>query len=127
MPPPPWLQSLEDWRRRVGRELAALPDTLTQLREGVENFRRVTQRLDDATSTMEQYGSMPTSALSEMLTRADDVNRAFREQIATMPGGDKVAGAMEELTQSLNAVARLNPWWARAMPKPPPSPPPPPE
>jgi hypothetical protein len=124
VPPPPWLQQLEDWRRRLGRELSSLPDTLSQLREGVENFRRVTQRLDDATSAMEQYGSMPTSALSEVLTRADEVNRAFREQIATVPGGDKVAGALEELTQSLTTVARLNPWWARAMPKPPPPPPP---
>jgi hypothetical protein len=97
------LDELDEWRRLLTNELAALPRTLMQLREGVENFQRVTRRLDTATASMEQLTDMQAAAV-----------RAVRDQIAASPGGAMVSGALDELTDALGTLARLNPFWPRA-------------
>ena len=131
------LDHYRDWFQAVTRELAVLPETLSnlrdgaenfqrvaqrldeltapgtlnELRDGVENFRRVTQRIDEATGAMEQYSTIPS--MGEMLQKAHEANRSFREQIASMPGGDRMASAMEDLSETLTAMGRLMPFWAR--------------
>jgi ABC-type transporter Mla subunit MlaD len=107
------LQRVDHWRRQLTSELAQLPDTLTQLREGVENFRRVTQRLVDATAGIEQLNEMQTGAYSEVRQRVEEANRAIRDQLTAVPGGDRMAGALEDLSETLGAMARLNPFWPR--------------
>ena len=82
------------------------PETLGSLREGVENFRKVTQRLVDATAGIEQLSDMQ-SGFSEVRQRVEEANRAFREQV---PGGDRVAGALQDLNDTLT---RWNPFWPR--------------
>lgn len=111
---PSWLTALATWRRQLTSELAVLPETLAQLREGVENFRRVTQRLVDATVAIEQLTEIQTGAVNEIRQRIDDANRAVREQISAVPGSDRVAGALEDLS---DALARVNPLWARVFPR----------
>jgi hypothetical protein len=125
---PAWVGRADAWSRRLGSELVMLPDTLKhlreavenfrratqpetldQLQEGVENFRRVTQRLVDATAGMEQLSAMQ-SGFSEMRQRVEEANRAFREQVAGAPGGDRVAGALQDLNDTL---ARWNPFLPR--------------
>jgi small-conductance mechanosensitive channel len=85
------------------------PETLDRLREGVENFRRVTQRLVDATAGIEQLSDMQSS-FSEVRQRVEEANRAFREQVTAVPGGDRVAGALQDLNDTLS---RWNPFWPR--------------
>jgi hypothetical protein len=118
----------DSWRRRLGVELVLLPDTLKHLREvvenfrqtmdpdtldhlqeGVENFRRVTQRLVDATAAVEQLSEMQ-SGFSEVRQRVEEANRAFRDQVSTVPGGERVAGALQDLNDTLT---RWNPFWSR--------------
>jgi hypothetical protein len=85
------------------------PETLDRLREGVENFRRVTQRLVDATAGIEQLSEMQ-NGLGEVRQRVEEANRVFREQVTAVPGGDRVAGALQDLNDTL---ARWNPFWPR--------------
>lgn len=92
-------EEFESWRRRVSVELAALPETLSQFRDGVENFQRVAKRLAVATESLEQINQLQTGAL-----------RALRDQIASAPGGSAVTSALDDLTETL---ARLNPFWPR--------------
>jgi hypothetical protein len=106
------LETFDSWRRQLAAELSALPQTLNQLREGVENFRRVTQRLVDSTTGIEQFNDMQSGALSEMRQRVDDANRAVREQLAAVPGGERLVGALEDLTDAMATIARLNPLWS---------------
>src|SRR5580700_7927081 len=95
-----WLEGAAEWRRRVTTELSALPQTLAQLREGVDNFQRVTRRLVDATDSIEQFNQIQISAV-----------KTLREQIAATPGSTVVAGALDELGEALGTLARLNPFW----------------
>jgi ABC-type transporter Mla subunit MlaD len=101
-----WLDVATDWRRRVTTELTALPQTLAQLREGVDNFQRVTRRLVDATESIEQFNQMQNSAV-----------KTLRDQIAAAPGSTMVVGAFDELSDALGTLARLNPFWPRVAPK----------
>ena len=97
-----WLDQADAWRRRVGRELAVLPDTLAQFREGVENFQKVSRRLAEATEAMEQINLIQSGAL-----------KAVKEQLSSAPGGTVVAGAIDDLADALGTMARLNPFWPR--------------
>ena len=101
-----WLEQAGEWRRELTRELGALPQTLMQFREGIENFQRVTKRLSDATESMDQINQMQTSAI-----------RALRDQLAAAPGSNMVAGAIDELSDAFVTLARLNPFWPRVPPK----------
>jgi ABC-type transporter Mla subunit MlaD len=92
----------DSWRRQLVAELGILPETLRQLREGVENFQRVSQRLSDATESLEQINQLQAGAI-----------RALRDQIANAPGGAAVSGALEEINHALTNLARLNPFWPR--------------
>ena len=91
---------LNQWRRAMARELAALPETLARLREGVDNFQRVSRRMSDATDTLEQVTQIQSGAM-----------KAVRDQLASAPGGSTMAAAFEE---AMERAAKLNPFlWPR--------------
>ncbi len=98
----PRLAQLAEWRRQVTAELTVLPRTLAQLREGADNFQRVTKRLLDATETLDQVNKLQSNAI-----------KSVREQIASTPGTTTVVGALDELNDALNTLARVNPFWPR--------------
>jgi hypothetical protein len=98
----PRLVQVAEWGVQVTAELAVLPQTLSQLREGADNFQRVTQRLLDATETLERVNQLQGQAI-----------KAVREQMATAPGATRMAGALDELNEALGSLGRLNPFWSR--------------
>ncbi len=101
--------AIEAWGRRLTAELVGLPQTLSELREGAENLRRVTQRLLDATAGLEQFTVMQQASAGEIRQRVDDAARALREQLGSVPGGERMAGPLEDLNATLAAIARLSP------------------
>ncbi len=115
---PPPIRAVETWGRRLTAEVIGLPHTLTEFREGAENFRRVTQRLLDATNGLEQLNEIRGDA-GEMRQRVDEAARAMREQIGSVPGGERMTGALEDLTSTLASMARLNPFWPPGPRRPP--------
>jgi hypothetical protein len=100
----PRLEQLAEWHRQVTAELIALPGTLALLREGAENFQRVTKRLLDATETLDQINQLQSKAI-----------RSVRDQVASRPGTTTVVGALDELNDALSTLARVNPFWPRGM------------
>jgi hypothetical protein len=96
------LLQLAEWGQQVTSELAILPQTLSQLREGADNFQRVTKRLLDATETLERINQLQGQAL-----------KSVREQMATAPGATRMVGALDELNEALGSLGRLNPFWSR--------------
>ena len=110
MRPPRPIRALDTWGRQLTAEVVGLPRTLSQFREGAENFRRVTQRLLDVTAGLEQANAMQTN-VNEMRQRVDEATRAMREQLGAVPGAERVAGTLDDLNSTLAAMARLNPFW----------------
>jgi hypothetical protein len=51
---------------------------------------------------MEQINQLQSGAL-----------KAVREQLSSAPGGTVVSGAIDDLTDALGTIARLNPFWPR--------------
>jgi rhamnogalacturonyl hydrolase YesR len=91
---------LNKWRKAMAQELAALPETLARLREGVDNFQRVSRRMSDATDTLEQVTQIQSGAM-----------KAVRDQLASAPGGSAMTAAFEE---AMERAAKLNPFfWPR--------------
>ena len=110
IPVPPPFQALEAWGRQLTAEVVGLPQTLTELREGAENFRKVTERLLDATAALEQIAEVSASA-GEIRQKVDQAARAMREQVGSIPGGERIVGPLEDLNSTLTALARLSPFW----------------
>jgi hypothetical protein len=98
----PRLVQVAEWGQQVTTELAVLPQTLAQLREGADNFQRVTKRLLDATETLERINQLQGQAI-----------RSVRDQMATAPGATRMAGALDDLNEALGSLGRLNPFWSR--------------
>jgi hypothetical protein len=107
---PPPFRGLDAWGRRLVTEVVAFPQTLTQLREGADNFRQVTQRLLDATTGLEQANELQSN-VQEMRRRVDDATRAMRDQLGGVPGAERMAGTLEDLNSTLTAISRLTPFW----------------
>ncbi len=108
-----WLEEAEQrrrrlnkWGRNLGAELAVLPQTLASWREGVDNFQRVARRLADATESLERVTRVQADAMN-----------AMRDQLASTPGGERVAGAFGDINEALGGLARLNPFWPRVPPR----------
>jgi hypothetical protein len=119
----PWFDRLDSWRRQLTTELVALPTTLQDFREGVNNFQRITTRLLDATDTLEQFTGMYVSGMADTRRQVEEVGRVLREGMGS-PASDLVIGAVGELTDALSSMVRLNPLLRRPpSPGTPPSPP----
>jgi hypothetical protein len=115
---PPPIRAVETWGRKLTTEVIGLPQTLTELREGAENFRRVTQRLLDATAGLEQFNDVQASA-GDIRQRVDEAARAVRDQLGSVPAGERLAGPLEDLNSTLSAIARLSPLWPPGPRRPP--------
>jgi hypothetical protein len=115
---PPPLRAVETWGRHLTAEVVGLPRTLSELREGAENFRRVTQRLLDATAGLEQFNEVQAGA-GDLRQRVDEAARAVREQLGSVSGGERMATPLEDLGSTLSAMARLNPFWSAGPRRPP--------
>jgi hypothetical protein len=102
-------RAVETWGRQLTTEVVGLPRTLSELREGAENFRRVTQRLLDATAGLEQFNDAQASA-GNLRQRIDEAARAVREQMGSSSGGERMGGPLEDLSSTLSAMARLSPF-----------------
>jgi hypothetical protein len=103
-------RAVESWGRQLTAEVVGLPKTMSELREGAENFRRVTQRMLDATAGLEQFNDVQASA-GDLRQRVDKAARAVREQMGSVPGGERVGGPLEDLNSTLAAMARLSSLW----------------
>ena len=94
-------------------ELAALPETLRQFKEGVANLRAVSQRLADVTEAMERLSPLSPAAAADAARRLEDAFARVQTQAATaratIPGADTVNAAIEELGRAVSAMADLNP------------------
>ena len=101
----PRLVQLAEWGQQVTAELAVLPQTLSQLREGADNFQRVTKRLLDATDTLERINQLQGQAI-----------KSVQDRMATAPGANRMVGALDELNEALGSLGRLNPFWPRQTP-----------
>ncbi|MHB1709933.1 MAG: hypothetical protein ACYCV7_00820 [Acidimicrobiales bacterium] len=108
LPDLPWLRGVDAWRRELSEEVVALPATLRELREGVDNFQRITSRLLDATDALEQFTQRYGSGLTDARRQIEDINRLLREQMAS-PATDLVLGAVGGLSDALSSMARMNP------------------
>ncbi|MGI8492956.1 MAG: hypothetical protein ACR2KC_05970 [Acidimicrobiales bacterium] len=112
LPGLPWMEGLDHWRKEVTTELRSLPETLRMLREGVDNFQRITKRLLDITDGLEQVTRLYVGGISDARKRVEDVNRALQKQVAS-PASEVVVSAVTDLGEALAAMARLNPLWPR--------------
>jgi hypothetical protein len=112
------IRAVETWGRRLTTEVVGLPQTLSELREGAENFRRVTQRLLEATAGLEQFSDVQAGA-GDIRQRVDEAARAVREQLGSVPGGERIAGPLDDLNSTLAAMARLKPFWSSGQRRPP--------
>src|SRR5579872_6775992 len=95
--------SVTQWRDDVVGELARLPETLKQLREGVANFQVVGKRLADSTEALEQLNDLYTAgtALQRQLAKARN---------ARPPGADLVEQAVDDFNRTVASLLELNPF-----------------
>lgn len=108
------------WCRRTADEIARLPDTMQRLREGSENFQRVGERLDSATSSLEEITSVYQSTIADSTRRTADVAAALRSQIDALTAGsspDRMSSTLADIQKSMETLTRLNPLWPRSTPK----------
>lgn len=104
----------------MSSELAQLPDTLQRMREGSENFKRVGERLDSATDSLEEITSVYQSTISDSTRRTADAAAALRHQIDSLAAAgspDRMSSTLSEMQKSMETLARLNPLWPRSTQK----------
>jgi hypothetical protein len=108
----PWVEGIEQWRRQLVAELAALPETLRLFREGIDNFQRITKRLLDASESIEQFTQLYVGAMADGRRRMEEAGNALREQMAA-GSADPVRTAVSDVAKALSVMAELNPLWPR--------------
>ena len=102
------------WRRRMVEELVQLPDTMQRMREGSENFKLVGERLNAATSSLEEITSAYQSTISDSTRRTADVAAALRSQIDSLTSAgspDRMSSTLTDIQKSMETLSRLNPLW----------------
>lgn len=115
------LAAFAGWRSDLQSELARLPATLRQLREGVADFQVVARRLAASTEGIERVGELYGAGLAETTRRLEEASSTLRRQLGDLPAGDGAAkvieGAAEDFNRTLTALAELNPLWPKRRPK----------
>lgn len=106
-------ERFREWRADLLEELRVLPRTLREFREGVANFRVVSERLARSTEGIERYNELYASRIGETVTRVTETAAAVQRQLDSVRGRAEpdARKAVEDLTQSLAALADLNPFW----------------
>jgi len=110
------LERLRVWCRRMAYEVAELPDTMQRIREGSKSFKQVAERLDSATSSLEEITSVYQSTISDSTRRTADAAAALRKQIDSLTAGgspDRMSSTLSDIQKSMETIAQLNPLWPR--------------
>lgn len=115
MPPGDRFGAPQAWVVQLRDELALLPETLKQFREGVANLRAVAERLEAATVVVERAGeAMEASGMSDVVRQIDQASRvvedqlrAARQQSANLPGMALMEEASNQLRRNLTDATRL--------------------
>jgi exonuclease VII small subunit len=108
-------QAAARWRDDVVAELAKLPDTLRQFRDGVTNFQVVAKRLADGTEALEQLTELYSAGVSDRVRQLSDAATTLQRQLgraktARPPGADRLEQAVEDFNRTVAALAELNPF-----------------
>ena len=111
-------EALGQWRRRVGDELAALPDTLRGFREGTANFQVIAERLARATERLEELGELyAATGAVDTVRRMNEAASILQRQVAAVrsgtPGLDRLGTALDDFTRTVSSLADLNPFLRR--------------
>jgi uncharacterized membrane protein YccC len=112
---------LEEWRTRLARELALLPDTLERLREGAVNFQVVGQRLARSSEALEEITHLYETTLRDSTRRSAEAMESLRQQVekaAKTASPERLVQAAGDISRTIGALAELNPFWPKA-PEPP--------
>jgi len=108
------LGDLRKWQQELQAELAILPQTLRTFRASVDNLNRITQRLLDATTALEQFTALSSGGMAEARRRLDEAAASLRGRATSSPDhDDPVGAAMQEVGDALAAMADLNPFIRR--------------
>ena len=108
------LESLGDWRKALGRELAALPESLRMLREGVDDLSKITKRLEVVTEVVERaQGHLDRLGVVDAARQLDDSVAVLEDQVAkirtqmTSTAPKPLEDAMEQMSRTVASVAEL--------------------
>jgi hypothetical protein len=108
---------LQRWRMELVDELAVLPETLRQFREGVAHFQLVGKRLADSTEGIERVNQLYGAGVADTTRRLAEATAHLREQLGSTkvgkPPAQLMESAVEDFTRTVNAIADLNPFWPR--------------
>ncbi len=106
---------LRGWWREVSSELAQLPTTLQQMREGAANFQLVGQRLAESSSALEELTRLYGKTLRQTVRRSTEAAESLRSQIDRLSEAavapDTLASAASELQRTVESLAAMNPFW----------------
>lgn len=111
-------RSFGSWARRLSDELAQFPDTLADLRSGVNNFERASRRLADASDSLEEITRLYQSTMVEAARRTAGSTDALIKQMEALSkqSPDVLQASVSELKRTVDAFADLNPFWPRSRP-----------
>lgn len=107
--------ALTRWREDVVGELARLPDTLRQLREGVANFQVVGQRLAGSTEALEQLNDFYAAGVGDRVRQLTEATSVLQRQLtkarsARPPGADLLEQAVDDFNRTVASLLELNPF-----------------
>jgi hypothetical protein len=109
----------------MARELAALPASLQQLRQGIDDLAGVVQRLNAVTEVVERaQGHLDRLGVVDAARDLDDAAGRLEEQMARLRsvlGATPSAGARDAIEQMTRDVAEMHQlgsrlFWRRAIP-----------
>jgi hypothetical protein len=107
--------ALARWRHEVVAELATLPETLRQFREGVTSFQVVGRRLAAGTEALEQLNELYSLGLSDRVRQLTDATATLQRQLARArtarpPAADRLEQAVDDFNRTVAALLELNPF-----------------
>jgi DNA repair ATPase RecN len=106
---------LRGWWRDLSSEVAQLPTTLQQMREGAANFQLVGQRLAESSTALEELTRLYGKTLRQTVRRSTEAAESLRSQIDRLSEGavapDTLASAASELQRTVESLAAMNPFW----------------
>jgi len=113
------VEAARTWARRVGAELAVLPDTLEKLREGATSFQAVGQRLEATSASLEELTDLYGKTLGAAVRRSSSAAEALQVQLSRLPTEapatpDLLTATVDELQRTMDALAAMNPFWPTA-------------
>lgn len=112
-------EALNTWRNDLTKEALMLPQTLSDMREIINDLRRVSKRLEQATAGIEfvlkQAENMGISPMARQIeATANDLQTQIRDLQKQVPGGEMMGQAMDDLQRTFTAFTNMLP-----LPKPP--------